>query len=74
MLRSLLLFSALTSAATVSATAAEPIIGRWALTPEACRHYGDTAATAAMVVTTTSVYWFDGYCRIGRSYKVDRAV
>ena len=32
-------------------------------------HGGDTAQTAALVATDTSLWWFDGYCRIGKMYK-----
>ncbi|MSP47011.1 MAG: hypothetical protein EXQ83_14475 [Xanthobacteraceae bacterium] len=58
------------SAAGVScALAAEPFIGRWAVKPEACRGQDDTAQTAALVATDTLLWWFDGYCRIGKMYK-----
>ena len=32
-------------------------------------HGGDSAATSALVATDTSLWWFDGYCRIGKMYK-----
>jgi hypothetical protein len=51
------------------ASAAEPFIGRWAVNPEACRGQGSTAQTSALVATDTSLWWFDGYCRIGKMYK-----
>ena len=48
----------------------KPFIGRWAAKPELCStHGGDTAATSALVATDTSLWWFEGYCRIGKMYK-----
>ena len=52
-----------------SAFAAEPFVGRWAVKAEACSVQGNTAQTAALVATDTSLWWFDGYCRIGKMYK-----
>ena len=53
-----------------SARAAEPFIGRWAVNPAVCSsHGGDNATNAALVVTDTSLWWFEGYCRIGKMYK-----
>ena len=53
-----------------SALAAEPFVGRWAVKPEVCsRARRRHAATAALVATDTSLWWFDGYCRIGKMYK-----
>jgi hypothetical protein len=52
-----------------SAFAAEPFVGRWAVTAEACRGQGNTAQTAALIATDTSLSWFEGYCRIGKMYK-----
>ena len=52
-----------------SAFAEEPFIGRWAATPEVCSGHGETPQTSALVATDTSLWWFDGYCRIGRMYK-----
>ena len=51
------------------AFAAEPFVGRWAVNPEACRGQGNTAQTAALIATDTSLSWFEGYCRIGKMYK-----
>jgi hypothetical protein len=52
------------------AHAEEAFVGRWAVTPEVCRaHGGTTAATTALVATGTSLWWFDGYCTIGKMYK-----
>jgi hypothetical protein len=71
MLQRLVWASCAFSAAMVSsALAAEPFVGRWAVKPELCSaHGGDTAQTAALVATDTSLWWFDGYCRIGKMYK-----
>ena len=71
MLRRLLLAACAIGAAMVSsARAAEPFVGRWAVKPEVCSsHGGDSAATSALVATDTSLWWFDGYCRIGKMYK-----
>src|SRR5258708_39379902 len=53
-----------------SASATEAFIGRWAAKPEVCSaRGGDTAATSALVATDTSLWWFEGYCRIGKMYK-----
>ncbi len=32
-------------------------------------HGGDSAANSALVATDTSLWWFDGFCRIGKMYK-----
>jgi len=56
------------------ALAAEPFVGRWAVKAEVCTGQGDTAATASLVATDTSLWWFDGYCRIGKMYKAGTAV
>ena len=75
MLQRLVLVACAIGAAWVtSAGAAEPFVGRWAVSPEICAsHGGETAATSALVATDTSLWWFDGYCRIGKMYKT-RAV
>src|SRR5438045_6338572 len=53
-----------------SAFAAEAFIGHWAAKPEVCSaRGGDTAATSALVANETSLWWFEGYCRIGKMYK-----
>jgi hypothetical protein len=51
------------------AFAAEPFVGRWAVKAEGCYGHGNTAQTAALVATDTSLSWFEGYCRIGKMYK-----
>jgi hypothetical protein len=53
------------------AFAAEPFIGRWAVKAESCWGQGNTAQTAALVATDTSLSWFEGYCRIGKMYKAE---
>jgi len=52
-----------------SAIAQEAFVGRWAVNAEMCSGHGDTAVTSALVATDTSLWWFDGYCRIGKMYK-----
>ena len=51
------------------ALADEPFAGRWAVSEEMCSGHGDTAQTSALVATESSLWWFDGYCRIGKMYK-----
>jgi hypothetical protein len=54
------------------AQAAEAFVGRWAVTPAVCgSRGGDSAATAALVATDTSLWWFDGNCRIAKMYKAN---
>ena len=68
--RPVLAACAFSAAMVSSALAAESFVGRWAVKPELCSaHGGDTAQTAALVATDTSLWWFDGYCRIGKMYK-----
>ena len=56
--------------AASSASATEAFIGRWAAKPEVCSaRGGDNAANSALVATDTSLWWFEGYCRIGKMYK-----
>ncbi|MBM3528910.1 MAG: hypothetical protein FJX62_12535 [Alphaproteobacteria bacterium] len=66
----IVLASALGAAVASPAFAAEPYLGRWAKAPEACHGFGNTA----LVATMTSVSWVDGYCRIGKMYKIGHAV
>ena len=57
-------------AAACPALAQEQFVGRWAVKPELCSsHGGDTPETSALVATDTSLWWFEGYCRIGKMYK-----
>jgi hypothetical protein len=68
--RLVLAAGAISAAMVSSALATEPFVGRWAAKPELCSsHGGNSAATAALVATDTSLWWFDGYCRIGKMYK-----
>jgi len=71
MLQRLVLAAAATGAAMVStALAQEAFVGRWAVKPEVCAaRGGNTPETSALVATNTSLWWFDGYCRIGKMYK-----
>lgn len=56
------------------AQAVEPFVGRWAVRPEICMGNGDSAATAPLVATPTTVSWYDGHCRIGKLYKIGTTV
>ena len=67
--RSVLAACAIGAATAPSARGAEAFIGRWAVKEEVCRGQGDTPQTAALVATDTSLWWFDGFCRIGKMYK-----
>jgi hypothetical protein len=70
MQRLLFAVCALSAVMVSSAPAEEPFIGRWAVKPEVCgSHGGDTAETSPLVATDSSLWWFDGYCRIGKMYK-----
>jgi len=71
MLQRLVLAAAAIGAAMVStALAQEAFVGRWAVKPEVCAaRGGNTPETSALVATNTSLWWFDGYCRIGKMYK-----
>ena len=71
MLQRLVMAACAMSAVMVSsAWATEAFVGRWAVKPEACSmHGGDSAQTSALVATDTSLWWFEGYCRIGKMYK-----
>jgi hypothetical protein len=61
---------ALSAAGVSSGLAAEAFVGRWAVKAEVCGvRGGDTPQTSALVATDTSLWWFDGYCRIGKMYK-----
>jgi len=57
-----------------SSSAAEPILGRWAIDPEGCKVEGDTAETAPLFVTQNTIKWFVAHCRIGKSYKIGKAL
>ena len=50
--------------------AEEAFVGRWAATPAICSmRGGDSPANSALVATDTSLWWYDGQCRIGKMYK-----
>lgn len=58
------------AAMNFSALAAEAYVGRWAVNSETCAvRGGDNPKNSALVATDTSLWWFDGYCRIGKMYK-----
>jgi hypothetical protein len=67
----LLVLAVCASAVTGSSVlASEAFVGRWATTTEACvSRAGNSPANSALVATDTSLWWFDGYCRIGKMYK-----
>ena len=70
MVQRALFVAALLAVGVLPAAAEEAFVGRWAAKPEVCAtHGGDTAQTSALVATGTSLWWFDGYCRIGKMYK-----
>jgi hypothetical protein len=64
-----LLAGTLSVLAMSSVSAQEAFVGRWAVSSEMCAGHGDTPQTAALVATDSSLWWFDGYCRIGKMYK-----
>jgi hypothetical protein len=66
--RTAILVLALT--ASGGAFAADPFTGKWAIDPAGCRINGDTAETAPMIVTETSVKWFVSSCTIKKSYRI----
>lgn len=75
LLRLLLAACAMSAVVGSSALAVEPFVGRWAVKPEVCASRGgSTAETSALVATDASLWWFDGYCRIGKMYKAGQAV
>jgi hypothetical protein len=62
--------AAMLSCVIAPAFASEAFVGRWAVKPEVCgSRGGDTSATSALVATDTSLWWYDGYCSIGKMYK-----
>jgi len=66
----IMLITSVVLLAPVSAGAVEPWIGRWATDPAGCKTEGDTASTALLTVTTTSLKWFVSFCRIGKIYRI----
>ena len=69
MLHRLLLAAFAACSASAPALATEQFVGRWAVNTETCSGRGDTPQTSALVATDTTLWWFDGYCRIGKMYK-----
>lgn len=65
---------ALAIAASVSASADESWIGRWAIHPDGCKVDGDTAETAPLVATKTTLRWFVAACSIRNVYKAGNDV
>ena len=73
--RLVLVACALSAGVASSAFASEQFVGRWAVKPDVCgTHGGNSAANSALVATDNSLWWFDGYCRIGKMYKAGKAV
>ena len=53
------------------ALATDPIfLGRWSINPAGCKGFGQTAETTPLVVTDTSVEWFQSSCTIKKSYRI----
>ena len=62
--------TALSALVMSSAFASEAFVGRWAVKPEVCGvRGGETAQTSALIATDNSLWWYDGYCSIGKMYK-----
>jgi hypothetical protein len=60
----------LASLITSAAFASEAFVGRWAMKPEVCSaRGGETPDSTALVATDKSLWWYDGYCSIGKMYK-----
>jgi hypothetical protein len=60
----------LASVITPPALASEAFVGRWAMKPEVCSaRGGETPDSTALVATDKSLWWYDGYCSIGKMYK-----
>lgn len=53
---------------------AEQWQGRWSIDPIGCTIDGDTAETAPLIATQTTLRWFVAYCRIGKLYKTGAGV
>ena len=71
MRKTVLAACALSAGLVSPVSAAEQFVGRWAVTPEVCStRGGDNARNSALVATDTTLWWFDGHCRIGKIYKV----
>jgi hypothetical protein len=58
-----------------SVAAQESLLGRWGMSDAACSSWsGSTQADSALMVSTYAILWHDGYCRVARMYKTDKAV
>lgn len=55
---------------TASEATDDPFIGRWSINPAGCTSFGDTAETAPLVVTDTTVKWWVSSCTIKKSYRI----
>ncbi len=54
-----------------AAYATDPLfLGRWSIDPAGCKVEGDTAETAPLVLTDTTVKWFVSSCTIKKSYRI----
>ena len=71
--RLLLIATGLAAACVNPAAAAEPFVGRWAVSANGCTGRGDTPVTAVLAASDTTLSWFAGNCRIGKMYKVGTA-
>ena len=61
---------AMFSSVVAPAFASEAFVGRWAMKPEVCSaRGGETPESTALVATDKSLWWYDGYCSIGKMYK-----
>jgi len=70
MVRIVLAAGVAVAASTATASAEEQFVGRWAVKSDLCSsHGGETPETSALVATDTSLWWYEGYCRIGKMYK-----
>lgn len=45
-------------------------MGRWSLDPAGCKGFGQSAQTAALVLTDRTVDWFRSSCSIKKSYRI----
>ena len=61
------------ASAASPAWAMDAHVGRWAINPSACTGFGNTRATAPLIVSDTALRWLDS-CRIGKSYKLGQAL
>ncbi len=69
-----LTFGAALLTAALSEARGESFVGRWSIDPAGCASEGNTAATAPLIATATSVRWFAAECKFARMYKVGHTV